>query len=56
MFWCSDWLITIFIFSRIQEEIADYIPSLDQGLAVLTNSTLQRIYLNNVDINMLSMF
>jgi hypothetical protein len=30
----------MFLFSRIQEEIADYIPSLDQGLAVLTNSTL----------------
>ena len=25
---------------RIQEGIADYIPSLDQGLAVLTNSTV----------------
>ena len=39
-FWCSDWLIIVFISSRIQEGIADYIPSLDQGLAVLTNSTL----------------
>ena len=29
----------MFISSRIQEGIADYIPSLDQGLAVLTNST-----------------
>jgi hypothetical protein len=35
-FWCSDWLITMFLFSRMQEEIADYIPSLDQGLAVQT--------------------
>ena len=40
VFWCSDWLITMFLFSRIQEEIADYISSLDQGLAVLTNSTV----------------
>ena len=30
----------MFIYSRIQEGIADYIPSLDQGLAVLTNSTV----------------
>ena len=29
----------MFIFSRIVEGITDYIPSLDQGLAVLTNST-----------------
>jgi len=29
-----------FLFYRIQEEIDDYIPSLDQGLAILTNSTL----------------
>ena len=29
----------MFISSRIQEGIADYIPSLNQGLAVLTNST-----------------
>ena len=26
-FWCSDWLIVKFLFSRIQERIADYIPS-----------------------------
>jgi hypothetical protein len=30
----------MFNYSRILEGIADYIPSLDQGLAVLTNSTL----------------
>ena len=30
----------MFISSRIQEGIADYIPSLNQGLAVLTNSTV----------------
>jgi hypothetical protein len=30
----------MFLLSRIQEGIADFIPSLDQGLAVLTNSTL----------------
>ena len=36
------WLVDhhVLLFSRIQEGIADYIPSLDQGLAVLTNSTL----------------
>ena len=39
-FWYSNWLIIVFISSRIQEGIADYIPSLNQGLAVLTNSTL----------------
>ena len=33
-------MIIVFISSRIQEGIADYIPSLDQGLAVLTNSTV----------------
>ena len=33
----------MFISSRIQEGIADYIPSLDQGLAVLTNSTLREL-------------
>ena len=31
----------MFNYSRILEGIADYIPSLDQGLAVLTNSTLR---------------
>ena len=30
----------MFLFSRIVEGIADYIPSLDQGLAVLINLTL----------------
>ena len=34
----------MFISSRIQEGIADYIPSLDQGLAVLTNSTHSAFY------------
>jgi hypothetical protein len=32
----------VFINSRIQKGIADYIPSLNQGLAVLTNSTVLR--------------